>query len=42
VWVPLEKLKELNMRPDTFIDRLLDDKAKGFPDDIKKLPTVKL
>ena len=42
LWVPLEKLKELPLRPDTFIDLLLEDYAKGFPDGIKKLPTVKI
>lgn len=41
-WMPLEKLKGLKLRPDTFVDMLLDDYRKGFPDGIKKLPTVRL
>ncbi len=42
LWVPLEKLKGLRLRPDTFVDLLLEDWKRGFPDGIKKLPTVRL
>ncbi len=41
LWVPIEKLKGLRLRPDTFVDLLLKDWRAGFPDGFKKLPTVR-
>lgn len=41
LWVPIERMKELPMRPSEFIDTILEDYAQGFPGGIKKLPTVR-